>query len=106
MAKKARKSAAKKSSRSAGKRGSARKKSMGGARKGSMKKRGSAKRSTAKRPAKRAARRSTTQSRVNRVKRVTREVVHQAGVAMSAGVESLKDIGGNLVDRVRATTSS
>lgn len=37
-----------------------------------------------------------------RVKRVTREVVQQATVAVSAGVETLKDLSGNLVDRVRS----
>jgi hypothetical protein len=42
------------------------------------------------------------QSPVARVKRVTREVVQQASVAVSAGVETLKDLGGNLVDRVRS----
>lgn len=36
-----------------------------------------------------------------RVKRVTREVVQQATVAVSAGVETLKDVGENLLDRVR-----
>ena len=41
------------------------------------------------------------QSPVARVKRVTREVVHQAGAAVSAGVETLKDFGGDLVERVR-----
>lgn len=42
------------------------------------------------------------QSPVARVKRVTREVVQQATVAVSAGVETLRDLGGNLVDRVRS----
>lgn len=37
-----------------------------------------------------------------RVKRVTREVVQQATVAVAAGVETLKDLGEQLVDRVRA----
>ena len=49
-------------------------------------------------------RRSTTRSKqspVARVKRVTKEVVQQAAVAVSAGVETLKDFGGELVDRVR-----
>ena len=41
------------------------------------------------------------QSPVARVKRVTRQVVQQASVAVSAGVETLKGLGGELVDRVR-----
>jgi hypothetical protein len=43
-------------------------------------------------------------SPVARVKRVTREVVQQATVAVSSGVETLKDLGGNLVERVRSAT--
>ena len=42
------------------------------------------------------------QSPVARVKRVTREVVQQATVAVTAGVETLKGFGENLVDRVRS----
>lgn len=45
---------------------------------------------------------STRKSPVARVKSVTREVVQQATVAVTAGVETLKDLGGQLVDRVRA----
>lgn len=45
---------------------------------------------------------SRGKSRVARVKRVTREVVQQATVAVAAGVETLKDLGEQLVDRVRA----
>ena len=41
------------------------------------------------------------QSPVARVKRVTREVVQQAAGAVTAGVETLKDFGGDLVGRVR-----
>jgi hypothetical protein len=51
---------------------------------------------TRRRPAARSK-----QSPVARVKRVTREVVQQATVAVTAGVETLKDVGGGLVDRVR-----
>jgi hypothetical protein len=32
---------------------------------------------------------------------VTREVVQQATTAVSAGVETLRDLGENIVDRVR-----
>lgn len=89
MATKARKSARKKAA-SARKRGTAKK----------------ARRMASSRQASSGSRRSTSRrtksSPVARVKRVTREVVHQAAVAVSSGVETLKDFGGNLVDRVRA----
>lgn len=93
MAPKARKSSArKKSARSAKKRSSARKASgkRSSARKGASKARSSSKKRNAKR-----------QSPVARVRRVTREVVQQATVAVTAGVETLRDLGGNLIDRVR-----
>lgn len=96
MATKARKASAKKATRSAKKRGSARKRSMRASARKGAKKRGSA----AKR---RSPARAKKQSPVARVKRVTREVVQQAQVAVSAGVERLQDLGGNLVDRVRST---
>jgi hypothetical protein len=51
---------------------------------------------------KRRSPKRSKQSPVARVKRVTREVVQQATVAVTAGVETLKGLGGNLVDRVRA----
>jgi hypothetical protein len=38
-----------------------------------------------------------------RVKRVTEEVMHQASAAVTTGVETLKDLGENLVDRVRSS---
>jgi hypothetical protein len=38
---------------------------------------------------------------MSRVKRVTREVVSQATAAVTAGVETVRDLGENLVDRVR-----
>jgi hypothetical protein len=75
----------------------------------SAKKRGAAKKSrrmASSRKASSRSRRSTSRraksSPVARVKRVTREVVQQAAVAVSSGVETLKDFGGNLVDRVRS----
>jgi hypothetical protein len=61
-----------------------------------------------KRPAKRASGSGSSgsarrrQSPVARVKRVTREVVQQAQVAVTAGVETLRDLGENLVERVRS----
>jgi hypothetical protein len=88
MAAKARKSARKKTARSAKKRA--------GARKSATRKMASPARKSA--PRKAASRKP---SRVARVKRVTQEVVQQATVAVSAGVETLKDFGGNLMDRVR-----
>jgi hypothetical protein len=105
MAKKARKSARKKSS--AGKRGSARKASRGTRKAGGAKRRAAARKGAAKRGG--AKRRAATrkapakQSQMARVKRVTREVVQQAGVAVSAGVETLKDLGENLVERARSS---
>ncbi|HJQ20344.1 MAG TPA: hypothetical protein VJ867_08360 [Gemmatimonadaceae bacterium] len=35
------------------------------------------------------------------MKRVTQEVVQQAATAVTAGVETLRDFGGSLVDRMR-----
>jgi hypothetical protein len=95
MASKSKRSPAKKSARSAKKRGAARKRGMqASAGRNRSKVTASAKR--------RSAPRARKQSPVARVKRVTREVVQQATVAVSAGVETLKDFGENLVDRVRA----
>jgi hypothetical protein len=101
-----RKSSARKKSARSKKRGAARKssKKRAGARKGgaSKKRSSAAKRrsSTAKRR-RSSAKRGGRQAAVARVKRVTQEVVQQATVAVQAGVETLKDFGGNLVDRVR-----
>jgi hypothetical protein len=47
-----------------------------------------------------AAKKNRRQSAVARVKRVTREVVAQASTAVSAGVETIKDLGENLAERV------
>jgi len=96
MARKTKKSSARKKSGAAKKRGAT-------ARRGAASK---ARSSSKKRPAKnRSAKRSSKQSPVARVKRVTREVVQQAQVAVAAGVETLKDLGGNLVDRMRPDNS-
>ena len=73
----------------------------GTARKGGMK---ASTRSVTKVRVTTTPRRSATRSKqspVARVKRVTREVVQQAAVAVTAGVETLKGFGGDLVDRVR-----
>jgi hypothetical protein len=74
-----------------------------------MRKAGSARKRPAAKSRKRTAakRRSASpkrskQSPVARVKRVTREVVQQASTAVSAGVETLRDLGENIVDRVRS----
>ena len=91
--------------KTAGKRKMARKSAKSSSRKASASKRGgrkmAAKRGSARKsaPRKKTARRSP----VARVKRVTREVVEQAQTAMAAGVETLKDFGENLMDRVRTT---
>ena len=92
MATKARRSSAKKkSARSAKKRCAGRKSTM---------------RASARRGAKAASKRRTPARRakaaVARVKRVTRDVVQQATVAVTSGVETLRGLGENLVDRVRA----
>ena len=104
MARKTKKSSASKKSRAAKKRGATR----GRAGKRATARRGAASkaRSSKKSPAKnRSAKRSSRQSPVARVRRVTREVVQQAQVAVAAGVETLKDLGGNLVDRMRTDNS-
>jgi hypothetical protein len=88
----ARKGAAKKSSaRGATSRGGAKR---GGAKKGGAK-RSSAKRSTAKRS---GGGRKT--SPLDRVKRVATGVVEQAQTAVSHGVDAVKELGENIVERV------
>jgi hypothetical protein len=104
-----RKSAKKKSARGGKKKGRSARKGAGKratARKGGGK-RASARRGASKKKSSMAKRRrpatkkrSRGQAAVARVKRVTREVVQQASGAVSAGVESLKDLGENLADRV------
>ena len=98
MARKARKSTGRKKSSKA----VARPKKAKARRKSSMRAAGrkSASKSRTRGSAKRTAARK--QSPVARVKRVTREVVQQAAVAVTSGVETLKDFGENLVDRVRS----
>jgi hypothetical protein len=90
--------------RGAAKRGAAKR---GGTKRGGTK-RGGMKRSSARKSASRrgtaSSSRSTKRSPVARVKRVTREVVQQATTAVSSGVETLRDLGGNIVDRVRSAT--
>jgi hypothetical protein len=79
------------------------------ARRGGAKRRPSAKRARASTSRRRSSKRAGTkggQSRVARVKRVTREVVQQASDVMSAGVETLKGFGENMMDRVRSDTSN
>ena len=88
---------ARKSAKSSNRRGAASKK---GGRKmaSSARKRGSVRKGSAR---KTSARKSSP--RGARVKRVAQEVVQQAQVAVAAGVETLKDFGENLMDRVRTT---
>lgn len=65
----------------------------------SAKKRVTARKASARKaPARKSAKRP---ARAARVKRVAREVVQQAQVAVAAGVETLKDLGENLMERVR-----
>jgi hypothetical protein len=98
MARKARKSAGRK--KSARSKGGAKK--AGARRKSTM--RATGRKSASKSRSRKSTKRTATkkQSPVARVKRVTREVVQQAAGAVSSGVETLKDFGENLVDRVRS----
>jgi hypothetical protein len=50
--------------------------------------------------------RSVARRVVPRVKRVTQEVVQQATGAVTAGVETLRDLGENIADRMRSDSSS
>jgi hypothetical protein len=93
MATKARKSARKKTTRSAKKSTARKPKMRSAAKRKSPKRAAPAKRSRLAGVAKRLP--------VARVKRVTREVVEQATGAVSAGMDTLKDFGENLVNRVR-----
>jgi hypothetical protein len=93
----ARKGGAKKASRGA-KKSSARKKSA---------KRGGAKKSTSRRPAKSAARRKPAKrsapkrkSPMQRVTSVAKQVAQQAQAAVVGGVDALREMGGNVADRV------
>ena len=92
----ARKGGMKKSARRGGmKKSAARKGGMKkSARKGGAKKAGARKASARKRSGGR-------QSAVARVKRVAREVAQQATVAVTSGVDTIREFGGNLVERVR-----
>jgi hypothetical protein len=102
------KSSGRKKSARAGKRGAKRSgMKKGGARKASRKA-GGAKRSAKRSAPKRSSARRSSKKRTGggsspmaRVKRVTREVVQQATAAVTAGVETVRDVGENLVDRVR-----
>jgi hypothetical protein len=67
------------------------------AKKAATKRRGGKKAATSKKP---QARRAGKQSPIARVKRVAKEVAHQAQVAVTGGVEVLKEMGENIVDRV------
>src|SRR5207237_7881346 len=101
MARKTRKSSASKKSGAAKKRGAKRGAAKrAGARRSAASKRG---RAMAK---SRPAKRRTGAATVARVRRVTREVVEQATGGVAAGVETLKDLGENLVDRMRSNDSS
>ena len=97
--------------RTTGKKKTARKKAASSSRRGSAAKKGgrkmassSRKRGTARKSAgkKTSARKTTTKrAPVARVKRVAQEVVQQAQTAVVAGVETLRDLGENLIERVR-----
>jgi hypothetical protein len=105
MARKTRKSSARKKSARAGKkRGSARR--GAGKRAGARRSAASKSRRSSAKKARSTPKRGGRQSTVARAKRVTREVVQQATDAVSAGVETLREVGGNLIDRVRTDLSS
>jgi len=96
---------AKTAKKAAAKRGPARKSSM---KKAVKKSRGPALKKSAKRAAKvvkRAAKRSSGArksggSALSRVTRVAKEVAHQATTAVSEGVETIKEFGEGMMDRV------
>jgi len=78
-------------------------------------KRPAIKKKSAKRPAvkKSAAKRSagggqqaTTPSPIARVTRVAKEVAQQASTAMTEGLETVKEFGGSIVDRVTDRVTS
>lgn len=84
---------ARKTAKSSSRMGAARK--SGGRKASAARKRGNARKAS--------ARKATGRAPLARVKRVAREVVQQAQVAVAAGVETVKDLGENLMDRVRTT---
>ena len=89
--KSARKGGAKKASRGA-KKTSARKKSAN---------RGGAKKSAArKKPAKRSSSAPKRKSPMQRVRSVAKQVAQQAQAAVVGGVDALREMGGNVADRV------
>ena len=56
-------------------------------------------------PKKRVAKKAPSRSPLARVKRVAQEVAHQASAAVSSGVETLKDLGESIVERVEHVTN-
>jgi hypothetical protein len=70
----------------------------------SSRKRGTTRKSAARKTSARktsAGKTTTRRAQVARVKRVAKEVVQQAQTAVVAGVETLRDLGENLMERVR-----
>ena len=63
-------------------------------------KKASAKKSPAKRPAVKKKSVSRVRSPMERVTRVAKEVAHQASAAVTEGVETLKEMGESIVERV------
>ena len=80
------------------------KKGRKSAKKGGAKKSAKKGATAAKRPAKAPAKRSSggrkSGSALSRVTRVAKEVAHQATTAVSEGVETIKEFGEGIVDRV------
>src|SRR3954470_24164253 len=106
MATKARRSSGKK------KRSATRGGSKPTAKRGAAKKKGASKKSVGrKRPTARRNQstkgsqpKKASRSPIARAQRVAREVIEQATVAVNAGMETLKDLGGDLAERVRSGT--
>jgi hypothetical protein len=78
----------------------AKKSSRGPALKKSAKKGATAAKRPAKAPAKRSSGGRKSGSALSRVTRVAKEVAHQATTAVSEGVETIKEFGEGIVDRV------
>lgn len=70
------------------------------AKRGGAKKAASKKKSAARRPVKRSAGPKSRRSPMQRVTSVAKQVAQQAQAAVVGGVEALREMGGNIVERV------
>jgi hypothetical protein len=86
--------------------GSARGRTRGkAAKRSAAKKAGGSRRGSVTRARKRSTGKSRARKQIDRATRVARGVVEQATVAVVSGVDSLKELGGTIVDRVRGDQS-